>query len=384
MSLALLAGGSAAVFWHRSRRVAALAPFASRYSPVEPRFEPGPVEDQATAPVAAGVEQVLPTSTPAPTPITLQPPVVAPQEAEPAPPILVPIDFSTGAPLMPGDGLVADDYSTPLKVVALHDAQQQSEFFCSLGQFDEAIAVLSSHLDESKDKPVLAFMELFRIYHGLGRRGDYEQLQSAFCTIFGIDVGGFDEYSDEQRELELYPVPLSRIAASWPAAASLDVIEKLLLKRPGSAREMLSIEAYRDLIWLYTLGQDVGRSTRLPAGLQLVGGTDLPNDHFILPWAFGDEQEPQELSLDRLNAIDVASHLSRFAVDIDLTASGGALQQSRLDDRKASDQVWTEAAAVRPLATETETETETETAAEAEAEDAFDAVMEYHSRKNAR
>ncbi|MDB5947409.1 MAG: hypothetical protein JWQ33_2435 [Ramlibacter sp.] len=282
--------------------------------------------------------------------------------------LLAPLDFAVEVPQatpVPS----GDDFVPPrLKVDALHGAQQQSEFFASLGQFDEAIAVLSGYLAESSDKPVLAYLELFRIYHGLGRRVEYEELQSKFRQTFGIDVPSFGEYKQEHRELELYPVAVSRISASWPSQASLDLIEGLLFKRPAAARELLSVDAYRELIWLYSLGQEIVHSTGLPAGLQLLGGTDLPNDHFILPWAFGSEEGPPELSLDRLHDIDIASQLSGFGVDIDLTAvSGEALHQSRIDERRETDRAWEAAGAA---------------AAAPEVADAFDAVMEFHSRKN--
>ena len=109
----------------------------------------------------------------------------------------------------------------------------------------------------------------------------------------------------------------------------------------------------------------------MPAGLQLVGGADLRNDHFIMPWALDAEQGAQELSLDRLDAIDVASRLSGFGVDIDLTAAPAeALHQARVEDHtsigKGRDKVT-------PL----------HAAQAINSADAFDAVMEFHSRKNA-
>jgi hypothetical protein len=377
MTLALLAGSGAALFWHRSRRAASLAPFESWYPPLEPRLEPDPLHEEEQTAAKVALPAVQAPSAPAPVvPIAVAPTrTIAGARAEPAIAILAPFDFSTGKLALVVEGPAADVAPTRLKVDALHDAQQQSEFFASLGQFDEAVAVLTGYLEESTDEPVLAYLELFRIYHGLERRADYEQLQSAFRAIFGIGFTGFDHYADERRELELYPVAVSRIAACWPSEKSLEVIEELLFKRPAAARELLSLDAYRELVWLYTLGQDIAQSTRMPAGLQLVGGVDLPNDHFILPWEFDNGEGPQELSLDRLDAIDVAHQLSGFAVDIDLGAvHGDAMHQSRVDERKAIDKAWDEEAARKPLAA----------AAAPEAVDAFDEVMEVHSRKNAR
>ena len=279
----------------------------------------------------------------------------------------VPLEFTLPPVLQAHVPVQAEHRTQGWKVDALHGAQQQSEFFASLGQVDEAVAVLSGYLAETREKPVLAFLELFGIYHALGRRVEYEDLQSTFRQTFGMDVLSFSEFSNERRELETYPVAVSRIAASWPSQSSLNLIEDLLFKRPAAARELLSLEAYRELIWLYSLGQEIVYSTGTPAGLQLIGNTNLPNDHFILPWAFGSEDGPPELSLDRLSDIDVAPGLSGFGVDIDLSAgSGDALQQSRANERAQASR------AAVPLAAE---------AAVPDDGNAFDAAMEFQSRK---
>ena len=106
-------------------------------------------------------------------------------------------------------------------------------------------------------------------------------------------------------------LPVTRIAAAWPSDRSLAIIEELLFKPPATARDLLSLQAYRDLIWLYALGQEVVHQTR------------SPNDHFILPWADAGQDQPTELSLDRLATIDVAPELTAFGVDFDLTETGG-------------------------------------------------------------
>ena len=333
VGLALLAGAAAALFWHRSRRAEMLAPYASWSPAVEPhgdavvQEEPEEASPEVAAPVAEPVTAKVQQAASA------QPAVLPEHE---------PLESQSGAPfeftLSPvhqAPTPVQADHSTPgMKVDTLHGAQQQSEFFASLGQFDEAVAVLSGYLAETRERPVLAFLELFQIYHALGRRAGYEELQSTFRQTFGMDVLSFGAFSNERRELESYPVVVSRIAASWPSQSSLDLIEDLLFKRPAAPREMLSLDAYRELIWLYSLGQEIVYSTGMAAGLQLMGGTNLPNDHFILPWAVDSEKGPPELSLDRLTDIDVAPGMGGFGLDIDLSAgSGESVQQSRADGR---------------------------------------------------
>ncbi|MFC5495959.1 hypothetical protein ACFPOE_00290 [Caenimonas terrae] len=329
---ALVAGSAAAVLWHRARRREPTVA-DSWYGPLEPVADAAVVQAPPAQP-APMVEPGLafvPVAEPraAPNP----PPPEAAKEAaavdrvpsqqrhgaaESAP---LPFLLSDAAPLAAPVAQLPD--RPALKVDALQGAQQQAEFFASLGQVDEAVAVLTSYLEESSERPVLVYLELFHIYHGTGMRVEYEELQSTFRQTFGMDVASFGEYKDEPRELDMFLLPVTRIASAWPSERSLEIIEELLFKRPPTPRDLLSLEAYRELLWLYGLGQEVVHNTGSPAGLQLLGDRGMPNNHFILPWAVSGQDEPTELSLDRLDAIDVARGNTSFGVDIDLTAMRG-------------------------------------------------------------
>lgn len=296
--LALIAGGSAACLWHRFRgwRRSLAAPQSdSWYGSLDPFAHPVPV---AKAPPE--VARVLP-------------PVEAPAAA-PSPAQQPPSGTQQG---------IAVASRASLKVDALHGAQQQSEFFASLGQVDEAVAALTTYLEESSEQPVLGYLELFSLYHCTGMRTEFEQLQTVFRQAFGLDVAGFSHYQDDLRELEFYPVPLNLIASAWPSVRSQDIIEDLLFEPPATPGELLSLQAYRELLWLYTLAEEVACHTGMPAGLQLLGNHTSSNDHFILPWIEGEPADPAEMSLDQLDRIDVAPQSNAFAVDIDLTALEG-------------------------------------------------------------
>jgi hypothetical protein len=362
--LSLLAGGGAALFWHRSRTTRAAAPVASWYPPPD-AHEDLEVEDDEELPAPS----ILPLpQKPGPVPIVLRAGVS--RDAAPEPPkTAAPLEFTLPAvPAAPTMAAVTR-VTRGLRVDALHGAQQQADFFASLGQVDEAVAVLADYIRECSEKPVLAFLELFRIYHAAGMRVQYEELQSQFRLAFGADTMSFGEFKeDEERGLDMYPVALGRVCASWPSAGGQEVIEELLFRRPSGPRELLSAQAYRELLWLYSLGQEIVHSTGMPAGLQLLGDTGVPIDHFILPWALGQEDVSQELSLDRLKAIDVAPGLNAFAVDIDLTAAPtDAAQQSWHSERKEP------TPPVSPTAHRV-----------TDSPDGFDAVMESMGRKGPR
>ncbi len=365
--LALVAGSAAAWFWHRRRRAGARAASAdSWYAPPEPwsggndvvQEEPRPVVAEPVAAAAAQPAVGYREAVPMPRPDTPRPD--APR------PVLMPFAFTLPESLAPPPPVSSHDPGG-LKVDALHGAQQQSEFFASLGQVDEAVSVLQSYLEESSEQPVLAYLELFRIYHGAGMRVEYEALQAAFRQAFGMDVASFGQDREAHRELDLYLGPVSRIASAWPSEHSQEIIEELLFKRPATPRDLMSLEAYRELLWLYSLGQEIVHSTNAPAGLQLRGDRGLSSDHFILPWAVGESEGPAELSLERLTTIEVAPELNAFAVDIDLNSMRvEPTQPAALEPARGP----APPRAIVPPVTD--------------ASDAFDAVMESESRRHHR
>jgi tetratricopeptide (TPR) repeat protein len=268
-----------------------------------------------------------------------------------------PLEIKSAAPLR---GRGGPEKRPGMKVEALQAAQQQAEFFASLGQHDEAIEVLGAYIEESSESAALAYLELFRMYQALDMRKESSQLETEIRRVYGIPVGALNQHLEHPRELESYPSAISRITASWPTAEGLSIIEDLLFRRPSGERELLSAEAYRELLWLYALGQEIVHRTGMPAGLQLLGDSRLPNDHFIMPWA-PVEEVPLELSMETLNAIDVAQASTGFGVDVDLTdVPEDVFEQGRQHAHQRS-------IPVQP--------------APAEVIDLFDAAMESQSRK---
>ncbi|GAC1600025.1 MAG: hypothetical protein NVS3B2_01870 [Ramlibacter sp.] len=304
--LAMLAGGTGAFLSHRLRRPRGTAAVESWYGSIDPpAYAQDDVDDEPQA-LPTGVLKSRPA-----TPLsTAQLPVQGAVAGAAPRPVAAAVRPALELPTPALARAAPDSGATPLpetqghKVDALHGAQQQAEFFGSLGQFDEAVAVLNGYLDGSDEQPVLAFLELFRLCHGSGMRAQYEALQSRFRKTFGMDVMGFSQYKEDERELELYPMAIKRIAAAWPSAASQQVIEDLLFSKPATPRALLSLHALRELLWLYGLGQ------------ALVYATDSPAE---LPWTI-DEQQDQSVSLERLGSIDVARGSDAFAIDVDLTA----------------------------------------------------------------
>lgn len=145
----------------------------------------------------------------------------------------------------------------------LFDVQQQADFFVSLGENEQAIQVLKNHLAESQEPSALAYLDLFKLYHKLGREDDYEQLRRDFNRLFNASAPEFGQYSDVSRGLESYETALSRIQALWPQPRVLELIEKSIFREPGDvSTEVFDLEAYRELLLLYAIAKDVIKRDR--------------------------------------------------------------------------------------------------------------------------
>lgn len=140
----------------------------------------------------------------------------------------------------------------------LFDVQQQSDFFVSLGEFDQAIGVLKNHINESHEPSALAYLDLFKLYHKLDRRAEYDKLRVEFNQKFNAGAPPFDQYSDASQGLESYETAFGRIQALWPQPRVLDVIENSIFRDASDGEaEVFDLEAYRELLLLHAIAKDV-------------------------------------------------------------------------------------------------------------------------------
>jgi hypothetical protein len=140
----------------------------------------------------------------------------------------------------------------------LFDVQQQADFFTSLGEDEQAIQVLRNHIQESQVPSALAYLDLFKIYHRLGRTADYEALRTEFNRVFNAGAPPFDQYADSSQGLEAYETAFGRIQALWPEPRVLDVIEESIFREPGDLEaEVFDLEAYRELLLLHALAKEL-------------------------------------------------------------------------------------------------------------------------------
>ena len=140
----------------------------------------------------------------------------------------------------------------------LFDVQQQADFFMSLGEDEQAIQVLRNHIQDSQVPSALAYLDLFKVYHRLDRKADYEALRVEFNRVFNAGAPPFDQYADGSQGLEAYETAFGRIQALWPEPRVLDVIEESIFRDPGDTEaEVFDLEAYRELLLLHALAKDI-------------------------------------------------------------------------------------------------------------------------------
>lgn len=154
----------------------------------------------------------------------------------------------------------------------LFDIQQQADFFVSLGEDGQAIQVLRNHLAESHEPSALAYLDLFKLYHRLGRRHDYDQLRDEFNQVFNAGAPPFDHYTDAGRGLEAYETAFSRIQSLWPEPRVLDLIEQSIFRDASDDEvEVFDLEAYRELLLLHAMAKDLIKRD----GTQAVGNSEF-------------------------------------------------------------------------------------------------------------
>ena len=158
----------------------------------------------------------------------------------------------------------SDSMTTTLRAVntkEMMDIRQQAEFFMTLGQHQEAVAMLAENIDAGEDSNPLVYLDLLKVLHTLGRKAEYDQYRHVFNAIFS---GRIPEYADFNRTgngLEAYPNVCSRIVQLWPSDEAVAYIEDCLVRSfVGDTENGFDLEAFRDLLMLHGVARRVDSS----------------------------------------------------------------------------------------------------------------------------
>jgi pilus assembly protein FimV len=146
------------------------------------------------------------------------------------------------------------------RVAALAVAQLEAEFFCTLGEPGEAASILSHYISEHPQASPLAYLELMELCRARDDREGYDQWRDAMQLAFKGEPPAFEHISravlddSEDCELVAWPWLMERICAHWPSPRSQEEIEELLFDCAPGGPQMLSVQALRELLWLYEVG----------------------------------------------------------------------------------------------------------------------------------
>lgn len=150
---------------------------------------------------------------------------------------------------------------TPLRMVdveELIEVHDKADFFLSIGEAEQAIGALESHVHDPVETGALAWMHLLDLYHSLGRRLEYERVRAEFAQRFGVQVPGFEHFDEAGAPLESDGPAVNRIVALWPSPRVLDVIEECIFRKQGlPGAEPFTLEAYRELVLLYHIAKEM-------------------------------------------------------------------------------------------------------------------------------
>lgn len=242
------------VWWPEGGAVPAPAR-ASRFGGLDDVADTFPGEDNAGAARALAAGAAAGTAASATASQGIPAGFIDPDAPRGADPLAEADDPDSDAPALAGQSPSA---SRSVNTEELFDVQQQAEFFLSLGQHEQAIAVLSEYVADHPDTSALAYLELLRIFHSLGRMLDYERVRRQCQQALNVRVPSFDDFhQDAGRPLDHHNEVLQRIEEHWPGPESLPVIEELLFRRPGEdGQPTFDLAAYRELLMLYAMAQE--------------------------------------------------------------------------------------------------------------------------------
>ncbi len=202
-------------------------------------------------------------------------------------------------------------------VQELIDVHDKADFFLSIGETDQAVAVLEAHVHDQVETSALAWMDLLELYHSFGKRAEYERLRSEFRQRFTAQVPDFEHFDQPSGSLENYSRALSRIVALWPSHRVLDVIEESIFRKPGlPGAEPFTLEAYRELVLLYHVAREI--APQEPAVAKPAARSAFP-DTALQPLGSLDAIDSTlDTRASQSDMLLVPPPSSRIGVDIDL------------------------------------------------------------------
>lgn len=214
-----------------------------------------------------------------------------------------------------------------LTAQALFDVQEQAEFYASIGENDQAIEILQTHIAEHQASSPLAYIELLQLLYRLSRTETFEQVREQFQAHFNVKVPDFLGFSRKGYDLwSGHPEVLSKIEALWPTDEVQTLLRDLIVRKSAADHResdmRFDLSAFDDLLMLYNVAQTTPASSRgqLPGRVR-TAPTEVP-----LPEVVFDNVPAPTSYPARTAATAAADHtpLSLSAANLDMLSAAPA------------------------------------------------------------
>jgi len=213
-------------------------------------------------------------------------------------------------------GLFRTSRSGALRTVGVQelvDVHDKADFFLSIGETEQAVRVLETHVHDQVETGALAWLDLLELYHALGRRPQFDRLRATFRQRFAAQVPDFDQFGQATGTLDAYDRALDRIVALWPSPKVLEVIDESIFRKEGKAGgEPFSLAAYRELVLLRHIARDMNPDLQA----ETRGANSTFADTAVE--ALNATGRPTEAPLTERERLMIPPASARLGVDIDL------------------------------------------------------------------
>lgn len=185
----------------------------------------------------------------------------------PTPPSQTSPDF----PAPPNAERARVDLAELLTSQALFDVREQADFYASIGENDQAIEILQSHIAQNQASSPQAYIELLQLVYRLGRTETFEQVRTQFERYFNVRVPDFMGFARKGHDLwSSRPDVLAQIEALWPTDEVQPLLLSLILaeptaassQTPSAAHTRFDLCAFDDLLMLHNVVKTTSATER--------------------------------------------------------------------------------------------------------------------------
>ena len=154
------------------------------------------------------------------------------------------------------------DTTRHVDVSELSQVTDEAQVYVDLGRSDQAIDILRDHIEtqaSERDSPA-AWLMIFDLYRRTNNRAGYDELAPKFRTHFNGRMPDWDSYGHElalDDGLEAFPHLVAILQRDWGTPEARKFLEELLYDNRGGSRLGFSLAAYRDILLLLQLHEEL-------------------------------------------------------------------------------------------------------------------------------